>query len=241
MMSHSNHTELERAILEIISLEDMPIGAVSIHERLEEMAFTLSEAAVSRLLRVYRKNGCLERVKNQGHILTDLGRERVKQLASERELYNVFRGLVGNDHEGDNEKIMGILISRRAIEVEAAYRAAENASDEDIAALEKIIGTQYAEMEKGEDYSDASANFHRAVLFAAKIPMLITLYNFIGLSNQWQHFFIGTFKLYNTPMNVSHEEIFLAIRDKNPLKASALMADHMDKVIINAEKLIFKK
>lgn len=240
-MSQQEDVELEYQILEKIAAEDMPIGAVAIHDNLEENAFSLSETAVSRLLRAYRKNGYLERVKNQGHILTAAGRERLRQLASERALYSAFRDLAGNENENNNENILGILIARRSIEVEAAYRAAKNATDEDISAMDSIIQTQYTEMEKGEDYSDASASFHRAVLHAAKVPMLVTLYNFIGLSNQWQNFFIGTFKLYNTPMNVSHEEIYKAIRDRNPAKASESMADHMDKVIANAKKLILKE
>lgn len=239
-MPNSKNIELEYSILEKIAIEDMPIGAVTIHEKLEKNAFSLSETAVSRLLRAYRKNGYLERIKNQGHILTDMGRERLRQLASERALYKTFRELAGPENGNDGESILGILISRRAIEVEAAYRAARNATDEDLGQMASIIRTQYAEMEKGEDYSDASASFHKAILYAAKIPMLVTLYNFIGLSNQWQNFFVGTFKIYNTPINVSHEAIYKALKERCPSEAAGLMADHMDKVIENAGKLILK-
>ncbi len=79
------------------------------------------------------------------------------------------------------------------------------------------------------------------MLDAAKVPLLLTLYNFIGLSNQWQNFFIGTFKFYNTPMNLAHEEILSAIKRRDAERASRLMSDHMDRVIRNAEKLILKK
>lgn len=239
-MSQNEGLDLEYSILENIAIEDMPIGAVSLHEKLEK-DFSLSETGVSRLLRMYRKNGYLERVKNQGHILTDLGKERLKQLASERALYVAVKDLAGAENGGGDEKILGILVARRAIEVEAAYRAATRATADDIDAMDSIIKRQYVGMEQGKDYSDESASFHRAVLNAAKVPMLLTLYNFIGLSNQWQNFFIGTFKLYNTPMNVSHEEIFRAISERDPHKAAERMSDHMDKVISNAKKLILKK
>ena len=93
-------------------------------------------------------------------------------------------------------------------------------------------------MKSDKDYTDESTNFHTAILRASKIPMLETLYHFIGISTRWQNFFIGTFKLYNTPINLQHEMIFDAIKERNPQKASAAMALHMDSVIENAKKLL---
>lgn len=241
MAQNNNELELEYRIFERIAKEDMPIGAVSLHEMLEENGFSLSVTAVSRLLRAYRKDGSLERVKNQGHILTARGEERRRRLASEMALNETMKELTDMENDDRAGKILGILTARRAIEVEASYRAALNATEEDIAKMDAIIRQQYLEMERDEDYSIESANFHRAVLDAAKVPLLLTLYNFIGLSNQWQNFFIGTFKFYNTPMNLAHEEILSAIKRRDAERASRLMSDHMDRVIRNAEKLILKK
>ncbi len=241
MAQNNNELELEYRIFERIAEEDMPIGAVSLHEMLEENGFSLSVTAVSRLLRAYRKDGSLERVKNQGHILTARGEERRRRLASEMALNETMKELTDMENDDRAGKILGILTARRAIEVEASYRAALNATEEDIAKMDAIIRQQYLEMERDEDYSIESANFHRAVLDAAKVPLLLTLYNFIGLSNQWQNFFIGTFKFYNTPMNLAHEEILSAIKRRDAERASRLMSDHMDRVIRNAEKLILKK
>lgn len=240
-MSQNDELALECRIFERIAEEDMPIGAVSLHEMLEENGFSLSVTGVSRLLRAYRKEGYLERVKNQGHILTALGEERRGHLASEMALHKTMKELTNTENGDRAEKILGILTGRRAIEVEASYRAARNATEEDIAKMDRIIRQQYLEMERGKDYSSESANFHRAVLDAAKIPLLVTLYDFIGLSNQWQHFFIGTFKLYHTPMNLGHEEILSAIKKRDAEGASRLMSEHMDQVIRNAEKLILKR
>ena len=135
---------------------------------------------------------------------------------------------------------MGVLIARRAIEIEAAYRAAVNATDSDIERLEEIIKAQYKEMEMGSDYTETSGDFHRTVLKISKVPLLETLYNFIGISSQWQNFFIGTFKHYNTPLNVPHEEIYKAIKKRDPDEAVKAMASHMDKIIENAKRLIFQ-
>lgn len=239
-MSQDKDFEIKYLIFEKIALEDMPIGAVSLNETLRQNCHHLCEAAVSRLLRSYRGEGYLERIKNQGHILTDKGRKHLKQLAAQRELYSAMDKLVKNGvHDGKN--FLHILIARRAIEVEAAYRATLNATEKEIILLEQIVQKQYLGMERGEDYSDESASFHRTIIAVAKIPLLTTFYNFIGLSNQWQNFFIGTFKLYNTPMNKEHEKILDAIKNREPEKAAKYMSDHMDKVIINAEKLLLNK
>lgn len=232
--------EIKYLLFEKIAAEDMPIGAVLLNEMLKQNNHQLSEAVVGRLLRSYRSEGYLERIKNQGHVLTDQGRAFFKQLSAQRELYTAMDKLVRKGViEGQN--FLHILIARRAIEVEASYRAALNATTKDIMLLEQIVQKQYVGMEKGEDYSYESASFHRTVIAASKIPLLVTFYNFIGLSNQWQNFFIGTFKLYNTPMNQGHEQILDAIKNREPEKAAKLMSDHMDQVILNAEKLLLKK
>ena len=217
----------------------MPAGAVVVHGYLEEMGISLSETAVSRLLRLYRKNGLLERVGNQGHILTDSGRARIEQLDTERALRYTLNKLTGSER-GAECQIMGVLIARSALEIEAAYRAAVNATDSDIERLEEIIKAQYKEMEMGSDYTETSGDFHRTVLKISKVPLLETLYNFIGISSQWQNFFIGTFKHYNTPLNVPHEEIYKAIKKRDPDEAVKAMASHMDKIIENAKRLIFQ-
>ena len=58
------------------------------------------------------------------------------------------------------------------------------------------------------------------------------MYEFIGLSVEWQIFFIETFKVYDTPLNVSHENILKAIKE-DPRKAADLMEEHLTDVIEN--------
>jgi hypothetical protein len=232
---------IEFFILNRMLTEDMPIGAVMLRDELDRHGLSISEAGVGRLLRAYRRKGFLMKMGNQGHVLTDLGRERLNQLASRRALYSALDELTGNLKMDRGEYILNVLIARRAIEVEAAFRAAENATADDVEKLRAIIQRQFEEMELNRDYTEESANFHKAIIECAKVPMLSTLYNFIGLSNQWQNFFIGTFKLYNTPLNLPHVKIFEAIKAKRPALASAEMSRHMDTVIRNAKKLILNQ
>ena len=71
----------------------------------------------------------------------------------------------------------------------------------------------------------------------ARSSILSNLYDLIGLSVQWQDFFIGTFKMYNQPVNVSHDKVLQAIKDRDPERASMLMGKHLTDVVDNAKKL----
>ena len=75
------------------------------------------------------------------------------------------------------------------------------------------------------------------ILKMARSSILSNLYDLIGLSVQWQDFFIGTFKMYNQPVNVSHEKVLQAIKDRDPERASMLMGKHLTDVVDNAKKL----
>ena len=66
------------------------------------------------------------------------------------------------------------------------------------------------------------------------MPLLKMMYEFIGLSVEWQIFFIETFRIYDTPLNVSHENILKAIKEGDPRKAADLMEEHLMDVIENA-------
>ena len=48
---------------------------------------------------------------------------------------------------------------------------------------------------------------------------------------------MGTFKLYDTPVNVSHEKIVRAMKARDPEAAAAAMGSHLEDVITNAQKL----
>ena len=71
-------------------------------------------------------------------------------------------------------------------------------------------------MEKNENYADHSAAFHKTVIKMARSSILSNLYDLIGLSVQWQDFFIGTFKMYNQPVNVSHEKSIAGDKRSRP-------------------------
>ena len=227
----------EYPILKIMSEQSGPLGAGALAEMLRDENITISEAGIGRTLRELRHRNSLERVGFQGHRITEQGWQRLTELERMRVAGKTLRDFLSNGDYLEGHGILDILVARRALEREAAAQAAIKATPEDIAELERIVKAQYEGMEKNEDYADISTAFHKKILQTARCPLLQTLYEFIGLSVQWQGFFIGTFKMYNQPLNVSHEKILHAIKERDPEKASFAMSMHLGDVISNAERL----
>lgn len=234
----NNGHSLEYSVLKIMKDAAGPTGAGSLRELLEVMGINISEAGIGRTLRLLRKNGTLARVGFQGHIITPSGLERLAALENICQVYKMLTTLLHDMGPMRKYNILDILSVRRALECEAATQAALKATQEDIERVENIVAEQYRVMEKNEDYADLSTAFHREVMRIANVPLLKDLYECIGLSVKWQNFFIGTFKMYNQPLNISHEKILQAIKERDPQKAFTIMYCHLSTVIENARNLI---
>lgn len=239
METRDNSRFLEYPILEIMERSQEPLGACTLLEYLKSQDIKISEAGIGRAMRSYRLKGLLERKGFQGHVITNEGRSRLQELRETLKMGEMLNTLIPSSSGESN--VINILIARRALEREAAYQAALKATPEEINRLENIVKAQYAGMEKDESYSDLSTGFHREIISIARVPLLKSLYEFIGLSVQWQDFFIGTFKLYNHPLNTSHEMIVHAIKARDPEKAAQLMGMHLSDVINYAEHLLSSK
>lgn len=231
-----NVNPLEFPILHMMRDAGSPLGAGAIGEVLESQGISISEAGIGRALRSFRQRGLLERRGFQGHVITDTGIERLADLEAAKRYGETLKKLMEKGLT-QNYNVVDILTARRALEREAAYLAALKATPEDIAELENIVKAQYSGMEKNENYADHSAAFHKTIMKMARSSILSNLYDLIGLSVQWQDFFIGTFKMYNQPVNVSHEKVLQAIKDRDPERASMLMGKHLTDVVDNAKNL----
>lgn len=229
--------DLDYWILHFYYQQTAPQGAGTVLEEIREKGIHLSEAAIGRQMRILRIQGLLEKVGKQGHLITTAGKEKLHVLEGEKDLRDFLGGIVGQRALQGTGNLIDRLIARKALEREATYQATLNASDEELLEIERIVQEQYEGMRKNQDYSEISAHFHRAIFKIAKVPLLESLYDFIGISSRWQNFFVGTFKIYNTPLNVSHEKIVTAMKSRDAKLAADAMAAHLDDVIANAKKL----
>ena len=221
-------------VLEAAESATVPLGAGSVSIMLRDRGIMISEAGAGRILRSLRERGFLQKVGFKGHVATLEGTQKLSSLRTARQAAETLDLLMESSGNLKGHSLTDILTARKAIEREAAMQAALKATPEDIARLEEIIGQQYREMERKSYYADISADFHHEIIRIARMPLLKMMYEFIGLSVEWQIFFIETFRIYDTPLNVSHENILKAIKEGDPRKAADLMEEHLMDVIENA-------
>jgi Transcriptional regulators len=223
-------------ILEIISGGDEPLGAGAICDALADRRIATSEAAVGRALRKFRNRGLLERRGFQGHVITPAGEALLSELTESRTVNAALQRLLSDAVSSYGHSLHDVLIARRALEREATVQAVFKASAEDLARLEAIVRRQYDKMARGEEYTEESGGFHREILRIAHVPLLETMYDFIGLTTPWQNFFIGTMQVYKrSAINATHERILEAIAARDPDLAGMLMCEHIDDVIAGSK------
>lgn len=221
-------------ILETAEASNVPVGAGSVSVILRKKGINLSEAGAGRTLRSLREKGLLTKVGFQGHVTTKEGTKKLSVLRNARQTAENLDNLLKNSGNLKGHSVTDIVTVRKAIEREAAMHAALKATPGDIARLEKIIEQQYREMERRSYYADISTEFHREIIRIARVPLLKIMYEFIGLSVEWHNFFIETFRISDTPLNITHEKIMEAIKKGDPREAADLMEAHLNDVIESA-------
>ncbi len=222
-------------VLEAAESATVPLGAGSVSIMLRDRGILISEAGAGRILRSLRERGFLKKVGFKGHVPTQEGIKKLTSLRTARQAAETLDLLMKNSGNLKGHSLTDILTARKAIEREAAMQAALKATPSDISRLEEIIEQQYREMGRKSYYADISADFHHEIIKIARMPLLRMMYEFIGLSVEWQIFFIETFKIYDTPLNVPHENILKAIKEGDPRKAADLMEEHLSDVIENVK------
>lgn len=109
---------------------------------------------------------------------------------------------------------------RSMIEPRAAALAAERASDDEIKVIETAVHAMAAADADGENAIEADLSFHRAILAAAHNDLLLQMGNLIGVG------LLTSYRISSEPYSVmlaKHEDVFKAIRDRDPARASQTM------------------
>ena len=124
-----------------------------------------------------------------------------------------------------------LLEVRLGIECNAVMMAARRATEEDIRDMEKSLRDMETQIDAGGLGSDADVTFHMAIAYATKnmvhIHIMKSFYDllFYGIKSSLQY-------LYTEPATLEiitrhHNNIFNAIRDRNPDAAYSAMREHI--------------
>ncbi|MPY86535.1 MAG: FCD domain-containing protein [Luteitalea sp.] len=117
--------------------------------------------------------------------------------------------------------------ARRLLEVGVAGLSAERASGEDLAAIAEEVTSMFASMEAPHDFLVHDIRFHRAVAAASGNPILASLVEMVSaVFYKRRRETVRRARDFKESAEM-HRRIYMAIRQRDPNTARALMNEHL--------------
>ena len=176
--------------------------------------FRVSRSSVREAFRSLESQGFIQSRQGDG---TYIARQPVESLV--RPLASVI--LTEKDDQ------MELFEMRRMIEPDLAYLAAERATEEEIAMMEKVLDLQQEQIDRGEYETDVDRNFHYIMARAARNKALLRITdNIIDLLAESREQYL---QVEGRPQKsiLRHREVLEAIRARDPERAERCMLEHV--------------
>lgn len=176
--------------------------------------FRVSRSSVREALRSLESQGFIESRQGDG---TYIARQPAESLV--RPLASVI--LTEKDDQ------MELFEMRRMIEPDLAYLAAERATEEEIAMMEKVLTLQQEQIDRGDYETDVDRNFHYIMARAARNKALLRITdNIIDLLAESRDQYL---QVEGRPQKsiLRHREVLEAIRARDPERAEKCMLEHL--------------
>jgi DNA-binding FadR family transcriptional regulator len=121
-----------------------------------------------------------------------------------------------------------LIEARITLETATAELAALRAGDEDLKKIEKTLSVSSNDKEKIDLLVESSFNFHLALSTAANNPIITHF--IVSVKNLLHKCISQNLLLREKPAESlwEHEQIYRAIREKDPAKAKKLMLNHLE-------------
>jgi DNA-binding FadR family transcriptional regulator len=223
----------ETAMLRIIDLAAGPVGAREIRHGLLADGVQLSEATVSRRLRLLDATGVTVAVERKGRVLTDEGRQIVRSRLRGRERADMLDRAIDIRTGAD---VLHLLRARRAVEPEAVRGGVGYADPIALAALRRQIDEHRLALDDSEHIPRALVlDFHRAITSFTENPLVAAMTK-IALDPSLDHVeqtldVILESRHSSRESIAEHARIVDAMTAGNGERAAAAMLDHLDRLI----------
>jgi DNA-binding FadR family transcriptional regulator len=225
----------EAQLFRVLLAEDGPVGARIAARKMADRGINISEGTVSRLFLRLDDLGLSAAVGRQGRLVTAEGR-RVGNIALANERRN--EELDKAFEIRHVPQLIDLLQARRGLEREVAYVAAERATDDEIATLQRLAAEYQARQDLGVDVTACSMSFHRSLVTAAHSPLLEALAKTL-LDERLEKFEPLLQSITESAGAGSrpheHQQIVQAVANRDADAAEALMAAHLTRMIDDAK------
>lgn len=222
--------KIQFQILKMLSAVGAPQGAGAISDALKDTGFSISEAAVGRVLRGMRNDGLLERVGFQGHLITNEGRERMNELDAQVRISEMLRSCLQGGSERGESHLCDALLALRSLGRESVLEAIKQASDADLSRIQTTI-EKYATPKGEHPREGLFGAFYQTLVDISKIPMFEHFLNLLEVSVMSDPHLSKIFRKAETAVDGTYEKILGAIKARQPEAAASMVTSQIDRVI----------
>ncbi len=226
----------EYAALQIIAQSISPVGSGYLSREMGRIGVAVSEATAGRILNRFDQSGLTTKIGFQGRTLTEEGYSRLKDLesrAARNQQGEEFFSVLGSQSK---ERLVDILIARKAIERELARLAAIHATKEEIQEMWAVQKIQYETFSRDMEAAEQDVQFHRLIAKAARNPVLYSAIEMIRQDGQLTPVLEYIRKTVHSIISYDHAQIIRAIENRDPRLAEEAMVRHIESLIHDVNK-----
>ena len=236
-MSGFDSKKTEYLLLHMIADSGHPIGAGFLADMLtsggEDAA---SEATIGRYLRKLEMQGLLRSEKyngrSRGRVITEDGARRIRELEIEQRQEKAMMDTMEIFNNGFGGHLRNLLLTREIVEPEAAALAAQNAGEEDIEAIQKIIEESARLTQSGGSMASTDAPFHIAVAKASGNPVLEAVVRMLRADRDYSPEIEHMINASSVNNPSDHKSIYRAIEARDADCARRIMKQHIHNLIV---------
>ncbi|MBU0926233.1 MAG: FCD domain-containing protein [Spirochaetes bacterium] len=228
--------ERDILVLECIRDSGEPMGSWSLVDRLEAHGHKVSSASIGRMLYRLERLGYVVGQSNRGRVITDEGRRAIGASKAQNSMESHRQRLEHLVNSKVLEEFLMVLQARRAIERETARLAAENITEAQERALERILEEQEEKSKRNESIADIDIAFHREIAKASHNFALQALYEILATMRQQSELFEFVRSRVDSTYRQAHRSILKALCAHDGDEAERCIMRHMDSLIDDVTK-----
>lgn len=214
------------------------LGAWELPVMLSKEGLDVSTATVGRYLKDLDNENLTRKVGNRGRVLTELGRVKLTQIEWDVESNVVHKGVKDAVSGSEYSDLVDIYTVRVAIELGSVKLCCRNATKKEIQAIEDYVNEYESQVQKGNDFTDVSLDFH--ILLAKGthnrfMEKLLAMLIFEQKKIEYNLKYLPT-RSCGKLFAEQHRMIFNAINEKNEALAVQIMKEHFNDIIASLHK-----
>lgn len=220
-------------MLQQIKLRPNGLGAWELPAMLSKEGIVISTATVGRYLKELDNEDLTRKVGNRGRVLTEKGRAQLTQMEWDVESSFVHRSVKDAVSGSEYNDLLDIYAVRVVVELESARLCCRNATQEDIQAIENYVAEYESQVQKGNDFTEVSLDFHILIAKGTHnrfMEKLLAMLIFEQKKIEYNLEYLAT-RSCGKRFSEQHRLIFNAIHEKNEALAVQLMKEHFDDIV----------